>query len=178
MRYFRECDEGIFKDYIDGTAQNGGLVIFSFAPFGEYLANQETSDDFEDQRNSVYSKEASIERKIEIEKIEINKNKTVFPLFCKIPVIDFGKIKKGQSLNGSFTIESSLNDDLKIQLLNTDSNFKFEITKVKSISENYYKINFVYTPIQISGFLNKSLFLKINGFEEQLELFITSEITD
>jgi hypothetical protein len=177
-KYFRECNEGIFKDYIDGVAQNGGLVTFSFAPFGEYLANQETSDDYKDQRNSVYSREASIERKIEIEKIEINKYKTVFPLFCKIPVIDFGKIKKGQSLKGSFTIESSLNDDLKIQLLNTDANFNFEITKIKSISKDYYKINFVYIPLQDSGLVNKLLFLKLQDFEEQLELFITAEITD
>ena len=178
VNYFNECNEGVFKKYIDGQAINGGKLSFSFASFGEYVANQETSDDILDQKNSVFSKEAAIERKIEIEKIEINKNKTVFPLFCKIPVIDFGKIKKGQSLNGSFTIESSLNDDLKIQLLNTDSNFNFEITKIKSNTKDYYKIDFVYIPQQESGLVNKSLFLKLQDFEEQLELFITAEITD
>ena len=71
-----------------------------------------------------------------------------------------------------------LNDDLKIQLLNTDANFNFEITKIKSISKDYYKINFVYIPQQESGLVNKLLFLKLQDFEEQLELFITAEIID
>ena len=51
-----------------------------FASFGEYVANQETSDDILDQKNSVFSKEAAIERKIEIEKIEVEESTVVNPL--------------------------------------------------------------------------------------------------
>ena len=33
---------------------------------GEYKANKDVSDDYFDQRNSVFSKDASLERRIEI----------------------------------------------------------------------------------------------------------------
>lgn len=50
MNYFNECNEGEFKKYLDGQAINGGKLSFSFASFGEYVANQETSDDILDQK--------------------------------------------------------------------------------------------------------------------------------
>ena len=176
-RYFRECNEGIFKDYIDGNAQNGGHVTFSFAPFGEYLANQETSDDYKDQRNSVYSKEAAIERKIEIEKIEIKKNKAVFPLFCKVPIVDFGEIKKAEIIKGSFTVESSSKNELYPKIINKDSSFVFTIERIESNQNDSYKLHFSYNTNELNGIVFKSLFLALNGFEEQLELFITAEVT-
>jgi hypothetical protein len=39
---------------------------FIEVPMGEFQANKEVSDNYYDQRNSVYSKDASLERRIEI----------------------------------------------------------------------------------------------------------------
>jgi hypothetical protein len=39
---------------------------FIEVPMGEYKANKDVSDNYYDQRNSVYSKDASLERRIEI----------------------------------------------------------------------------------------------------------------
>jgi hypothetical protein len=64
MNYLRAYDNGVFVPYLDGTAPNGGYVLFTPVPFGEYTANQLTSDNINDQRNSVYSRAAAIERKI------------------------------------------------------------------------------------------------------------------
>jgi hypothetical protein len=44
---------------------------FIEVPMGENEANKKTSDDFYDQKNSVYSKEASQERRIEIIELRI-----------------------------------------------------------------------------------------------------------
>ena len=173
VNYFSECNEGEFKKYIDGQAINGGKLSFSFASFGEYVANQETSDDILDQKNSVFSKEAAIERKIEIEKIEVEKKNITFPLFCQIPLVDFGEVKKEALITGSFIVESSSNQDLEIAIINEDSNFEFTIEKNQN---NSYEVRFIFNPSELEGLIYKSLILSLKGFKEKLELFITAEI--
>lgn len=59
--YLSELDNGKFSTYIEN-----GKLQFKEVPFGENNANKMTSDNFHDQKNSVYSKAAAIERKIEI----------------------------------------------------------------------------------------------------------------
>ena len=173
VNYFNECNEGEFKKYIDGQAINGGKLSFSFASFGEYVANQETSDDILDQKNSVFSKEAAIERKIEIEKIEVEKKNITFPLFCQIPLVDFGEVKKEALITGSFIVESTSNQDLEITIINEDSNFEFTIEKNQN---NSYEVRFIFNPSELEGLIYKSLILSLKGFKEKLELFITAEI--
>ena len=173
VNYFNECNEGVFKKYIDGQAINGGKLSFSFASFGEYVANQETSDDILDQKNSVFSKEAAIERKIEIEKIEVEKKNITFPLFCQIPLVDFGEVKKKALITGSFIVESTSNQDLEIAIINEDSNFECTIEKNQN---NSYEVRFIFNPSELEGLIYKSLILSLKGFKEKLELFITAEI--
>ena len=173
VNYFNECNEGEFKKYIDGQAINGGKLSFSFASFGEYVANQETSDDILDQKNSVFSKEAAIERKIEIEKIEVEKKNITFPLFCQIPLIDFGEVKKEALITGSFIVKSTSNQDLEIAIINEDSNFECTIEKNQN---NSYEVRFIFNPSELEGLIYKSLILSLKGFKEKLELFITAEI--
>jgi hypothetical protein len=173
VNYFNECNEGELKKYIDGQAINGGKLSFSFASFGEYVANQETSDDILDQKNSVFSKEAAIERKIEIEKIEVEKKNITFPLFCQIPLVDFGEVKKEVLITGSFIVESTSNQDLEIAIINEDSNFECTIEKNQN---NSYEVRFIFNPSELEGLIYKSLILSLKGFKEKLELFITAEI--
>lgn len=66
--YFEEVQQGRF-----GAAMIGDQPQLEFieVPMGEYSANKETSDDYYDQKNSVYSKAASQERRIEIIELRI-----------------------------------------------------------------------------------------------------------
>ena len=89
-------------------------------------------------------------------------------------MVDFGEIKKGEILKGSFTIENSSKKELEPKIINEDSTFVF---KIESNQNENYKIHFSYNTNELNGFVFKTLFLGINGFEEQLELFITAEIT-
>jgi hypothetical protein len=87
---FRMSNFGVFIPYLEGTALNGGKLEFAAKPFGEYKADKTVSDDLFNEKESVYSPGACLERKIEIEAIEfipdaylhLNKN-----------VVDLGKIK-------------------------------------------------------------------------------------
>ena len=66
--YFEEVQQGRFGAYMIGE---NPLLEFIEVPMGEFKANKETSDDYYDQKNSVYSKAASQERRIEIIELRI-----------------------------------------------------------------------------------------------------------
>ena len=66
--YFEEVQQGRFGAYMIG--ENPALEFIE-VPMGEFKANKETSDDYYDQKNSVYSKAASQERRIEIIELRI-----------------------------------------------------------------------------------------------------------
>ena len=67
--HFKTHADGIFKQFL-----KSGQLIISEKPFGETTASQKISDDLNDQRNSIYSVEASIERRVEIVEIKRTKN--------------------------------------------------------------------------------------------------------
>ncbi|MCI5058042.1 MAG: DUF1573 domain-containing protein [Flavobacteriales bacterium] len=66
INYLNEHEQGVFKPYINKTAENGGTLDFKKIPFGEYRSDTTVSDNLNDKRNSVYSRKAALERKIEI----------------------------------------------------------------------------------------------------------------
>ena len=67
--HFTTYAGGIFKSYL-----NSGQLIISEKPFGETTASTNISDDLNDQRNSIYSVGASIERRVEIVEIKRSRN--------------------------------------------------------------------------------------------------------
>jgi hypothetical protein len=63
INYFEEIDGSKFAPYM---LTQPSRLQFIEVPMGEYKANKDVSDDYYDQRNSVFSKDASLERRIEI----------------------------------------------------------------------------------------------------------------
>ncbi|MEM6966194.1 MAG: hypothetical protein AAF573_15625 [Bacteroidota bacterium] len=67
------CVRNHFKTYANGVFQPflaSGQLVISERPFGETTAATSISDDLTDQRNSIYSVAASIERRVEIVEIK------------------------------------------------------------------------------------------------------------
>ena len=64
--YLREYKKGVFIPYINNTDSSGTTLTFVDIPFGEYKASTLVSDNLNDLKNSVYSRSAALERKIEI----------------------------------------------------------------------------------------------------------------
>lgn len=62
---FQQWRDGIFEKYL-----NSGQLIISEAPFGETMVSAPVSDDLKDERNSIYSVEASRERRVEIVEVK------------------------------------------------------------------------------------------------------------
>jgi hypothetical protein len=66
----RHWQNGVLLPYIEGTAENGAALTFRALPFGENKADTAVSDDLTDEKSSIYSLGARLERKIEIESVE------------------------------------------------------------------------------------------------------------
>ncbi len=64
-------EDGFFLPYLNQTAENGAKLIIIREAYGENMVAQGVSDDLKNLRNSVYSPEASRERKIGIIAIKI-----------------------------------------------------------------------------------------------------------
>ena len=111
VNYLMEYEAGVFKPYLTGTAPNGGKVIFTQVPFGEYTANKLTSDNFHDQKNSVYSRSAGIERKIEIQSVDyLNEDSLAFITIFSPRFLDLAAVKQNEIFTRSveFTNKSSI----------------------------------------------------------------------
>lgn len=66
LNYLKQYDNTAINMYL-----NKGLLSVEEVGAGESLAKQNVSDDFKDQRNSVYSPAAALERKIEVIDLKI-----------------------------------------------------------------------------------------------------------
>ena len=63
--YFRDYNNGAFAKYINNKNPNEGGIEFTEEDIGE-LTGSKVSDDLKDKRNSVYSPNAGVERKIKV----------------------------------------------------------------------------------------------------------------
>lgn len=75
--YLNEYQNGILQQYENtvptDTSANKGILIFAEEDIGELQASPEVSDNPNDQKNSVYSRKAALERKIQIIAISVEK---------------------------------------------------------------------------------------------------------
>lgn len=92
VNYLKIARNGAFKEYIDSSAQNGAQLRFQLLPFGEYKAAQGVSDDLKDVKQSIYSRKACLERKIEIESVvRLDNASRNSNLMQRGDTIDFGR---------------------------------------------------------------------------------------
>ena len=178
VNYLYEYQDGLFKPYIDKNAQNGGYVEFAEIPFGEYTANQLTSDNPNDQKNSVYSRSAAIERKIEIQSVSFIED-TIKPiqLISKNQLIDFGLVNSGKILEHEFTITNDSQNEITLgePRITCDCTL-LEIPKKKLAPKESMKIKMKFDSNGYEGLTVKSVYLNVLGQEGELRLIISSEI--
>jgi hypothetical protein len=174
--YFIEKNNGEFKQYIQGKAQNGGKLIFAIVPFGEYTANQSTSDDIKNQSSSVYSKEAGIERKIQIENVSFDKGEVPFPIESLNPIFTAGEVKKGDKIKGSFKVDNISSEVIELELDNIDTAVKATFNSITVGPKSSAIVTFVVDTQTMSGLSKNKFNVKVKGFQDSIEFFITSEV--
>jgi len=73
INYLRTYQNGVLIQYLDSNENKPSQLKIIELPFGESIVNPKVSDDRKDLRNSVYSPEAALMRKIRIELYEQSK---------------------------------------------------------------------------------------------------------
>jgi Protein of unknown function (DUF1573)/Tetratricopeptide repeat len=138
--FLEEYDNGIFIPYLNGNAENGAKLIIYKDPIGESLSNPFVSDNANDSRNSIYSRSAAFERKIQIIMYESgNEESSIY--FAKLNY-DLGNLKKNESLELEIPIKNNGGSDLQIssvELQNATTTYELS-KKVISNGENAYLI--------------------------------------
>ncbi|MCB0766388.1 MAG: DUF1573 domain-containing protein [Flavobacteriales bacterium] len=86
-------ENGLLRTYMDSSAANGGVLRLRVLPFGEERAVAGVSDDINDLKRSVYSPEAARERRIEVERIHVEK--ATIPIAMAMD-FDMGTVRRGE----------------------------------------------------------------------------------
>jgi hypothetical protein len=172
----KKYNNGEFIPYLENKAENGGQIFVEFAPFGEYKADQTTSDNPKDLQKSVYSKAAAIERRIEIESVSLLNFEDQFPIQAPKSVFNAGKIKKGQKVGSFFTLVNTSKKSVTLDDLKSSSNFvSYEIESKEINPGQSILVKMFVKTNNFNGLNSESLEISVNGFSEKQTLTINFE---
>ncbi len=178
INYLKEYDNGVFIPYLNGTASNGGVLTFVKIPFGEYTASNSVSDNYNDQRNSVYSKGAALERKIEIQSVTYaDKQGDYARLSVGSGTYDFGKVEQGEPLKHTFILKNTGNAPLVInELLPSCECLTINADKKEIQPGDEGKITLIWNTSNKEGKQVEFATIKANSFPKIKRLVVTAEI--
>lgn len=170
--YLLAYNHGIFKPYLQSTAENRGSVRFNKIPFGEYVASKMLSAN-PNESDAIYSIAAAQERKIEITSVQrAPEDTSLAEIDFDSEIKYFGTIISGDSI--PFSFDFTYNGDLEIDSLEADSS---EITIFDPQYENGSgKISGILHPQRKFGKENLVVLLFGNIAEGSRELNLSFEI--
>lgn len=176
VNHLMVSDNGSFAPYLTGAANNGGKLEIVGVPFGEYTANQVTSDNPNDVKNSVFSRAAARERKIEIQSVSYMDTDSLFFLIDLAPTsLVLGLVPTNNELTSNFRVYNTGDTPLKLtKIVVPDSTLAFNFQT--NIAENSY------TTVQVQqlkpfpmGIFNLPVDLYFEGFERPIRYMILGE---
>ncbi len=179
--YFAEYNYGIFKPYLNGTSADGGKLNIYEDPVGESMANAFVSDNPNDQRNSIYSRGAALERKIQIimyESLDTLEKKIKKPDIKFLQTVhNFGNINSGTKKVASFTFQNTGNSDLIITGAETSCGCVVSDFPVNAILPGASgQINVLLDTKDELGTKNETITVYTNSVNPKIELYITAEV--
>jgi tetratricopeptide (TPR) repeat protein len=176
VNHLSEYQNGIFMPYIKDYAENRAQLTFTEVPFGEYIANQSVSDNYNDQKNSVYSRAAAMERKIEIQRVNyFNDSLIDLPLKVNSNVIDLGKISSKTKVKATYTLtntNSHIIHFLPARIPCGCSSIEFEKNALQAGESTNVTVTF--DPKEYLGSVVKSVYIKTVHSEDEIRLILTA----
>ena len=117
--YMKQYYEGVFLEYLNGTATNGAKLLIEEEPLGESTASTLVSDNPSDKRNSIYSRAAAFERKIQIilyesEASPAGSDQKSPQIYFKDTVYDFNTLHFGDKAFCVFRYKNTGNEALHL----------------------------------------------------------------
>ena len=178
VNYLKAYDMGVFVPYMEGTAENGGRLNFIRIPFGAYRAEKSVSDNLHDTRNSVYSRSASLERKIEILSVERAADDTArAEIHFNTMIHNLGVVQPTDTIahRFHFTNRGELALQIKDIVPSCDcATLRFPSHEIAPDEQSYFEVLFEGVPG--TGKNSWSYRVLTNGFPAEVELVITGEV--
>jgi tetratricopeptide (TPR) repeat protein len=173
LNYLNEFDNETFKPYIES-----GKLSFVRIPFGEYTANKVISDNVNDQRNSVYSRSAALERKIEIVSVNLaNKNNSYAEMSFDKEIHNFGSVSETDTLSYTFNLKNTGNINLEVESILPSCGCTVVENKALTILPGETKpIVVKINPKGLEGKQVKQISVKSNTVPEIKNLSVTFEV--
>ena len=164
--YLSEYESGALVPYL----QSGKLKLESI-PFGEYTADSFVSDNVNDQKNSVYSRKASLERKIEIQSVGLQGQQILDLKFNKL-IHDFGIIDSQYLHEALFELTNQGDDTIQVsQLLNECDCTISSISEKTLAPQQSATIKVKYNPIDDSGLVARRVLIQFsNGYSKTISI--------
>jgi hypothetical protein len=178
INYFRRYKNGVYLPYLADSASNKGFLKINRVPFGEYKALQQVNDSYDEQKHSVYSIAAALERKIEIVKVTLaHKDSISAEIDFHKEVYNFGKVKKGEKLETSFYFRNTGNSPLMISAVRDSChcltyNWPSEIIQQKGKG----KIDVIWDTKNLKGKQSITIYVGSNAAHAHKELTLTAEL--
>lgn len=175
--YLKEYDNGVFLPYLEQKNPTGTKLIIQEVPFGEYVANKLVSDNPNDMRNSVYSRVAGLERKIEIQSVSYLKGDSANYLAAKTQLIDLGTIDASKLYSRKFVVKNIGVNPLKISNIDIPCVCNtVEISKKELKTNETSIVTLNFDPKGYSGKIVKSVYIYTENSNSSLRLVLTGEI--
>lgn len=179
INYLYAFDGGVFRPYLDKTAEGGGELTVRQIPFGEYQADQFISDNPNDKQNSIYSRAAASERKIEIQSVDIVRgdNQLSTILTADELIFNAGTVKAGTIIHKGFQLKNIGEQTIVIDEVVTSLNGIRYVMEVDTLLPGEVaSFGIIYDTTESKGHSTAKVELKYNGLEKGLELTIATEI--
>lgn len=166
-----------FVPYLNHNAVNGGSLTFVQIPFGEYTANKLISDNVNDKKNSVYSRKAALERKIEIQSVSLLLKDSIHAeMSFDSEIYDFGKSKRGEDLVHTFYFTNSGSKTLNIERIEVDSeDVKAEVSKKSILPDEKASVSVRLSTNEFRGLTVRTITLYSNIKLSKKVLSLTTE---
>lgn len=177
VNYLAQLGSGEFAPYLNGTAPNGAKLKIQQVPFGEYTAAKLISDNPNDLKNSIYSRAASLERKIEIQSVTFLKQDSVNHLIATQQVADLGKIDPNQIYKRKYTVTNDSKEPLTISKIDVPCHCNTATIGKKILQPGEStEVEMTFDPKGYTGQVVKSVYLHVEGTVEPLRLVMTGEM--
>lgn len=170
--YLEEYGNGEFKRHFEA-----GNLSIEEVPFGEYTANTLTSDNPNDKKNSIYSRAAAIERKIEVQSVFLDTLEEFAHLEVEESVFKYPQVQEGEIVETNFVLKNTGNQPLVIDSLHLPCHCITALLSDTVIQAG----DSLVLPVRLdthhySGRLVQSVYVYVKGEEEPFRLVLVGTV--
>ena len=168
INYFTRIDNSVFAPYLQTKSPQ---LTFTYMPFGEYAANQNISDDVVIQNESVYSMAAGKERRIQIEYVSIDRDKSRFPIKAVSEVSNLDNKRSGEIITSSFRVTNTSSTSIRLKAPEEAEGQKYSLTELELQPNESAEISIAINTLGLKGHQSFSSEIKVTDYAGALILY-------